>query len=155
MSSMLKKGKIYKLYLDENNCYIGSTIRDIKKRISEHKYDIRNNRVAKVRCDFFKDKLNEMKCTILEELETEDIKDVLNRERYWIENLKPNINRSIPIREKGEYWKLWFAKNKDKVRAFRSEKITCKRCGMQISRSNFSRHLKSERCKNKDEIKII
>lgn len=152
---MLKKGKIYKLYLDENNCYIGSTIRDIKKRISEHKYDIRNNRVAKIRCDFFRNRLNEMKYSILEELETENYKDVLSRERYWIENLKPNINNNIPIREKGEYWKIWYAKNLDKIKGKRSEKVKCEKCGMIISRSNLARHQKTEKCKNKDEIKII
>ena len=152
---MLKKGKIYKLYLDGNNCYIGSTVRDIRKRIAEHKYDIKNGRVAKIRCDFFKDNLNEMKYSILEELETDNHKEVLNRERYWIENLKPNINNNIPIREKGEYFKLWYAKNQDKVKVQRREKITCEKCGIQVCRSNIARHQKSARCKNKDQLKII
>lgn len=97
-----ENGKIYKLVNTvDDNIYIGSTHQPLTFRLSLHKSHgkIKNSKVyrhlnsigfSNVRIEL----IEEYPCTCKKELE--------DRERYWIENLKPTLNKNIPSRTKEE-----------------------------------------------------
>lgn len=108
---------IYKLYVDEEEkderCYIGSTIRSMKKRLLGHFYK-RSRCTSNILIDQYgKDKI---KYVILEECET-SIRKV--RERYWIENTENIINKCLPTITNNERLikcKKYRDENKDKIK---------------------------------------
>ena len=141
------KGYIYKLCYDETSCvfYIGSTIRGLSRRLTEHKREIKNGKSSKKKIELFKDKVDELKMILLDEC-LGTIMDIRFRERYWLEKLKSIVNIVLPIRNKGEYDRLYYQNNKLKILAYRAEQIECDICGQFISRRHIARHKKSKRC---------
>jgi group I intron endonuclease len=91
-------GKIYKLVNNvDADIYIGSTLHPLVKRLSLHKSHgkVRNSKVYRHLKEVGLDNVHielieEYPCTCRKELE--------DRERYWIENLKPALNKNIPSR---------------------------------------------------------
>ena len=61
-------GYIYKLCINEDDdiFYIGSTRRELRHRLAEHKYDIKNERHNKRKIKHFKDNINNLKIIELE-----------------------------------------------------------------------------------------
>ena len=146
------KGKIYKLVCEETQkIYIGSTKNSLKTRLRYHK-DKQNVCRSK---NFINPKI-----ILIEEVEFEDKKELLKRERYYIENLDC-VNYKTPLRTKHEWYldnkekcdKLrdeYRRENKEKVnenqRRYRKEKgkINCE-CGGFYSIQNKARHFKSKK----------
>jgi hypothetical protein len=98
---MLKKGYIYKIVSPSiDKCYIGSTLKDIKKRLQKHKHNytdyIRNN-AKKYMSSFEIIKYNDYTIELLEEIEFENIKELRYSEGCYI--LHNNcINKMLPCR---------------------------------------------------------
>ena len=143
------KGYIYKLCYDESSCvfYIGSTIRGLKRRLTEHKREIRKGKSSKKKIELFKDKVDDLKMILIDECFGTLI-EIRFRERYWLEKLKSIVNIVLPIRNKGEYDKLYYQNNKHKILAYRAEKVKCPNCGDIISRRHIARHKKTKRGRN-------
>jgi len=126
---------------DIKDCYVGST-KNINKRIIHHKYSCNNKNSNNSDCYVYKF-INEngnwsnWEVIIIETIICETKKDILIRERYWIEFLKASLNsrssykRKIDNSKRCKDWRL------------SNGKITCS-CNLVISRSNLSRHLKSK-----------
>lgn len=147
------KGYIYKLSDGEND-YYGSTILEPKKRFNNHKCNAINNCYSK-----FLNKDN-LKFSIVEEKEIEDIKEIRLLEKDYIDKYKC-INKIRPIISKEEraiYQKEYAIKNKnkiclrakkyyqdntDKVKNWGKEKVECE-CGAMTTKKNISRHKKSK-----------
>tara|TARA_A100001201_G_scaffold127065_1_gene111687 strand:- start:432 stop:854 length:423 start_codon:yes stop_codon:yes gene_type:complete len=90
------QGKIYKIVCEENNnIYIGSTTRELHRRLSRHKSDKRNNNGN---CySRFLD-LERSQIILLENYPCESKNQLLKREQYWIDNNDCiNKNRSSPL----------------------------------------------------------
>lgn len=91
-------GKIYKLVNTiDDDIYVGSTYHPLVKRLSLHKSHAKfaNSKVYQHINALGSDNIcielvEEYPCTCRKELE--------DRERYWIENLKPSLNKNIPSR---------------------------------------------------------
>ena len=117
----MKTGKIYKLY-NEHGTYFGSTTKTLNRRLANHKYEAKSKNVSshilfKNGCD--------VTIELLEEVEFDDIKELREREAYYIKNLEC-INKEIPGRTQKEYnldnknkiskqQKQYLEKNKDKI----------------------------------------
>ena len=85
----LKIGYVYKLYCEElNDFYIGSTTRTLQLRLNEHKSNIRTKKNKL----YFFDYVENLKIELIEIFEFETRKDLIYRERYHYEKLKPKIN---------------------------------------------------------------
>ena len=75
-----------------NNIYIGSS-KNIQRRYWEHLWKLKNNKHTNYHLQnlYNKYKIDSLKLFIIEECE---INFLLNREQYWIDVIKPNINKS-------------------------------------------------------------
>jgi len=51
----------------------------------------------------------------IEEYPCENVNQARIRERYWIETLKPELNKQIPTRSNEEWGKEYYQKNKEKI----------------------------------------
>ena len=52
-----------------------------------------------------------------------------------------------------EYMKQYYQKNKDRLRAYSTERVTCDVCGSKVLRCNFAKHKKTKRCLREGELK--
>lgn len=143
-----KKGYVYKLCYDDESCvyYIGSTIRDLKRRLTEHKREIKTGRGSKKKIELFKDRIEDLKMILIEECVDMLVHEIRFRERYWLEKLKSIVNIMTPIRSKGEYERLYYLKNKARINAHKSQQVECDICGNFVSRRHLARHKKSQKC---------
>ena len=101
------KGYIYKIYDNTNgNVYYGSTKELVSKRIAKHKAKYNcylNKNINTSYCKSYEIiKNNDYSYCVVEEVEYESKWELLNRERYYIENNKC-INKFIPNRTSKEY----------------------------------------------------
>jgi hypothetical protein len=145
-------GKIYKIQ-SEGKTYYGSTFRDIRNRLSEHKYNARKKRNG---CKANLLVLNnDCHIILVEELDIKTKKDLEERERWYIEN-NDCVNKIIPNQTCDE----WYDKHKDKhnTRCMKryyakkdeilkrqklrnKEKVKCE-CGLIVTRGSLSTHKK-------------
>ena len=162
-----KTGLIYKLVYkedyDNENIYIGSTT-NFRGRKRSHKSH----------CNNIKDKChNQIKYQIIREtgwdnwdmIQIEPFpcnskKELLTRERYWIEQMKPNLNTTTPTRTTKE----WQLDNRDKCREasrrhyynhYDKEKERATNCYWKYKDKNQENHNNSSKewyRKNADEI---
>ena len=101
------QGKIYKIIDNTNgNIYIGSTTKTLEERLRKHKSD--SNCVSR---NIIKN--NDFKIELIENYPCENKKQLLERERYYIEN-NECINKKIPGRTSYEYRKIYYKDNKQK-----------------------------------------
>jgi len=112
------RGKIYKIVSDKG-CYIGSTTQTLRRRFQKHEADLKlNNR----KCSS-SSIMENSKIILIEDYPCKTRKELLERERYWIENIEC-VNKERPIitkEEKKEYVKNWHVINKDHKNQYRRE----------------------------------
>jgi len=161
----MKTGRIYKLY-NQYGVYYGSTIQTLKARFAVHKCGAKTKKcTSKI---LFKDGCIP-KIELLEEVEFDDIKELREREGYYIRNLDC-VNKDIPGRtdkeyridnrdKKLEYQKEYYLDNKDKKKEYQKKynevnkknisekkrvKMTCE-CGSVVRKTDIQRHYKSKK----------
>jgi len=170
MNKGTKTGYIYSLTCNNPNLiYYGSTTQPLNRRLSEHKSK-GNNCESKILFEW-----GDVKINMIEEIEYEDKKDLIDREAYYIRNLKC-VNKRIPNRTKKEYYcdnkekikeyckqnkkdhnkkkKEYYQKNKDKIKERKKEKITCD-CGSELRKVDITRHKKTQKHKVYEFLKEI
>jgi hypothetical protein len=153
---------IYKIISDlGNEVYIGSTTKSLEDRFKKHiNYTTDNGR--KPTSSIIINKYGASNCRIeLIEKVTEGIRE---REGYWILNTPNCINKVVPKRQKDEYDKMYYEKNKEKLKEQsriyhkkqydenreiilekkRTTKEKCE-CGSEYMKSNRSFHIKSKK----------
>ena len=133
---------IYKIVCKDENikdCYVGST-KDFNKRKIGHKNsyftDNKNSNCCIYKFMFNNGGFDNFNIEIIETLICENRNEALVRERFWIEELKSNLNSRSPYKR--------FNVNHSKVWRDKIGKYTCE-CGKIVSRCNLSRHLKSKK----------
>jgi hypothetical protein len=153
-------GYVYKLSYGDD-CYIGSTLRPLKKRLQDHKEKSKTGN-----CKFYKFIRNvgfdNLSLEILEEVKYTNKNKVRIRENYYYNLLKPSLNEIAPYQSPEDKkikdklrWRKWYynpethAKQKAKKKAdyikMREEgikKINCE-CGRVVSKRYMNEHLKS------------
>jgi hypothetical protein len=135
----------YYIYLlkckNENikDCYIGST-KDIIKRKYQHQYlsTFKDNKLY----NFIRNNNNieNFDFIILEEFETDIVKERYEKERFFIELYKTTLNINVPNRPSSE-WKIIIK--------------GCPYCGKGYRQDNFTHHQKTKFHINNKIIKTI
>ena len=166
---MVKSGIIYKIYdqTDKKLVYYGSTEQSISERLGCHISDYKsykngNHHFVTSYLVFDADNYDIM---MVERVEFGDIKELRNRERFYIEN-NICVNKIVPNRTDAEYYKAnkdkiledrvkYYKANKDKIAEQRAEryqenkakineKFSCI-CGGSYTYINKSRHEKTKK----------
>ena len=149
----LTLGKIYKLHnpfdIKITDCYVGSTTRKLNHRLNEHKSCIRN----KNQKSCFLEDIDNLKIELIEEFEFSNREDLLYRERYWYEKLRPSLNKCFPIRSRKEYIEIYYKMNKHIIAKKRSEIFKCVFCDRNYTKRHKARHQKSLYCLEKQKEK--
>lgn len=153
-------GIVYKLSCGDA-CYIGSTLRPLRRRLQDHKEKYKNgkNRLY----EFIRNVgWNNMKVEVLEEKQFKTRVELRTREKYFYDLLKPSLNEISPYLSREDKktlaslrWKKWYYDpkryelEKSKKRkmyhdnaAYYKEKLDCE-CGRLVSRKYMPEHLKS------------
>lgn len=157
-------GKIYKLLHNDKVIYCGSTIQKLNERLLGHRNDSKRRPDIKVYKYVSNVGWDNVKIELIEEYNCNSKKELETRERYYIDELKPDLNVIRPGRTKKEYYndnkdkikilnreyknnnkdkiaernKIYRQKNMDK----KKEKYTCE-CGSELTLCKKSRHEKS------------
>jgi hypothetical protein len=118
--------------------YIGSTTRSLGKRWWKHKAD-RNHKTCTSKILFSEYGIDT--CS-MEEIEKVDLDKRYERERFWIENTPNVVNRFIPGRTLAEIRKAYYLANFDKIKAHKTERISCPTCGKNLARASLASHNK-------------
>jgi len=161
LRSKLDKGKIYQIVDNtNNNKYIGSTCKTLKYRLSKHECDYKRflkgifNNVTSF--DIIKN--NNYKIELLEDCNIKTKQELLERERFYIEN-NECVNKLIPY-GKGtqQYQKDYYIHNKEKLKVSANtnreanknklnEKFDCE-CGGKYIYTHKSTHQKTSKHQN-------
>lgn len=161
-----ENGKIYKLYsLSKNIVYFGSTAEKyLSKRLQHHLADYKKykNNKKNFITSFKVLECEDYKIELIEEINCNNIDQLRERERFYIEN-NDCINKKIPNRTNKEYHKEWEQNNKEHIKEYKkeyyennkehykehkSQKVICE-CGCEITRSSLTKHKKSLKHINK------
>jgi hypothetical protein len=133
-----KDAKIYKIFSDKTDLiYIGSTIRTLNIRLSEHK--LRNKKNIKQILDIDPN----LKIELLESYPCKNKNELETRERYYIEN-NDCVNKTIPTRSKNEYMKEYHNAHKEQINEQKSKTYICE-CSSTITLGCKARHLRTKK----------
>ena len=108
---------IYKIVckdIDIKDCYVGGTT-DFVRRKSEHKNcTVKNTKKSNLYVYVFINQngsWDNWEMIEIEKYDAADKLDSLKRERFWLEELKATLNKTIPSRTKEESRKEWYKAN--------------------------------------------
>lgn len=108
------QGKIYEIIDDKGRRYIGSTILSLYRRFSKHLHYVNDKR----KCSSIKLNLDKSEISLLEKYPCSSRRELLTRERYWIEKLQC-VNETRPIITKEE--KRKYNRDRTKVDGYKEE----------------------------------
>ena len=152
------KSIIYKICCNDisiTDCYIGSTT-DLYRRKAQHKSACNNTTGSKYNMNVYKfireyGNWSNWSIVMVEEYSAYNKNDLHSRERYWMEQLKATLNKSIPTRTQQEYHaqhknekKQYYEERKDEIALKHSEKVNCS-CGGKYTIGSKSVHFKSKK----------
>jgi len=145
-NTIITTGYIYKLFCDDiPDFYVGFTSRNLNIRLTEHKATIKCGKTKQI----FKDLVDKLQIELLETFEYFDKKDILYRERYFFEKLRPSINKYYPIRNQKERVHTYYREHRQEILKKRSETCLCEICGKTYTKRHRSRHRRSKFCLSK------
>ena len=146
-------GKIYKIVSDcTDKVYIGSTIRSLGVRFTEHKYN--NTTHSKSILQY-----GQCRIELIEDYPCLNAEQLRRREGYYILNTPNCINKNIAGRTKKESArhdyithieqikikkKIYNQKNREYIKKRKTERILCD-CGIYYTRDNKKRHERTNR----------
>lgn len=102
------EGKIYKLSIPgaEEFSYIGSTIKELHRRLSEHKSSAKSNAKYKFASSILFEEDNVVEVSLIEAYPCANKQELLARERYWLEKFPDAINKNSPVLTREEHRKI-------------------------------------------------
>ena len=135
-------------------CYVGSTI-DLKKRIRHHK---RQDKKINKMYEFIDNNKgwNNFEFKVIEDASYVNNRfDLLWRERYYYDKLKPILNSIPPISSREEKLekrktsdKKYYYKNRERILMRNSDSsFTCE-CGSTITKNSYNRHCLTKKHQN-------
>jgi group I intron endonuclease len=134
------RGKIYKLVNNvDEEIYIGSTIENLANRKCKHACDAKRRIQQKIYQHLNKIGWSNVKIILIENYACHSINELRARERYWIDELKPSLNKQTPLKTNNESSRTYYHNNKNTIAEKRATKVKCE-CGCEVSRSNLALH---------------
>ena len=137
------KSKIYKITSSAGLPYIGSTVVELNKRFNGHKNLEYASKIHIAQPD--------CKIELIENYPCNSKKELVSRERYWIENINC-CNHNVPIITKEEalqYKRNWYCENKEHKKKYaKNYRDTHKTffecsCGRTIQITAYDNHINS------------
>ena len=148
---------------DDANIYVGSTS-NFKNRKNRHKFSCNNEKDIKYNYtvyQYIRDNggWDNWVMIPIEQYSCNSKEELVIKERYHIDLLRPILNKKIPTRTKKEYYednkqhfveyqKEYSNANKEIINEKKKEQVICDHCGCELSRRNLTRHQKSKKCIN-------
>tara|TARA_R110000823_G_scaffold41021_1_gene108285 strand:- start:1470 stop:1952 length:483 start_codon:yes stop_codon:yes gene_type:complete len=144
--------KIYKLVNNvDNKIYIGSTCNTLRQRKGEHKRSSKIHPERPVYKHLNQVGWENVEIILIETHECKNKDELHKRERHFIDELKPELNKQLPTRTLKEWQednkenivqqkKEWYKDNKEKLQ----QKHNCK-CGGKYTTIHKARHFKSKK----------
>ena len=155
---------IYKIFCKNTNVseiYIGHST-DFNNRKSKHKYSCNNENDKRYNLKVYhyireNGGWDNFEMVIIEKYPCNDIYKAIEREKYFVKELKASLNNNIPGRTEKEYKKdnkekikeyyiinkkEYYLNNKNEINEKKKEKIICE-CGSEIRKSDLKRHQQS------------
>ena len=122
-------GRVYKVEVNKDDFYIGSTIKSLKERQTLHNIRLKENiRKNKLYETCRKHNITKIGCLLLEEREIEDIDEIRQLEQEYITNLQPTLNSYAAYATEEdrkeylkEYNKEWRENNREKCNEYNKE----------------------------------
>ena len=109
-------GKIYRLVNSvDNEEYVGSTCGKLSKRKSEHKGLAKIQTTRRVYQHLNEVGWESVEIVLIEEYPCQNKMELERRERYWIEEMKPSLNKNVPTRTAKEFQTKYYIDNADKI----------------------------------------
>lgn len=112
------RAKVYKLV---NSCddeiYVGSTCEPLHKRLYKHKQKAKLTPERRVYQHLLDIGFDNVSIILIENFACESKEELLQRERYWIDELQPSLNKVLPTRTRQQ----WFHDNAEKVREYQEK----------------------------------
>jgi len=146
----MNTGVIYKIELNENDIYIGSTTQTLCKRQSAHNSNLKNYPQRKLYKSCIENNVDYIKCIWVADVEYNSNAELRMIEEKYRKELNCNLNMLKCYRSKEdkkenkkEYNDKFYEKNKDKI----NEKIKCNKCDCMTIKKSLKRHQKSNKCK--------
>jgi hypothetical protein len=161
-----EESKIYKIksLLDESQFYVGSTTSTLEKRLYQHKSNGINNINRNVHIYFINNGWNNANIELIENYPCKNKDELLFRETFWINELKPTLNcrkSRQTIEERKEYNKKYVEENKDRIKERQKqyynnnqEKIQEYRDGRKEIRKEYDREYNIKNKEKKVEYKL-
>ena len=152
--NLYKNGKVYKLVNDvDDEIYIGSTCNPLCKRICGHRADAKRKPEQPVYRHLNTIGWPNVHIILIENYPCDNVEQLRSRERYYIDLLKPVLNKVIPNRTDKEYRsdnidkiKEYRMANKDKIKEYYAIKYICL-CGSNINTYQKAKHEQSTKHK--------
>lgn len=133
--------KIYRLVNNvDDEFYVGSTCDALHKRFYKHKAKAKHD-PRPVHKHFNEIGWDNIKIILIEEYACKNKMELERRERYWIEELKPTLNKCIPTRTPKE----WREQNKELI-------LEKKKAYYEQNKEYFAKKSKDYNEQNKDKI---
>ena len=156
-------GKIYKLVNNvDDKIYVGSTTTILTKRLHQHK--LKSKTCPERTC--YKHLINigwgNVEIILIENYECKSKEELHARERHFIDELKPELNKQLPGRTLAEWYQDNKETHKNNVKEYRdnnpekvkqskkqwaTQEINCE-CGKKVSRECLTKHKKRKQHQN-------
>jgi hypothetical protein len=105
-------GKIYKIVNDvDDKIYVGSTTTMLSKRMSGHRSKCKYEPTRKIYAHFNEVGVHNFSIVLIELFPCNSKMELERRERFWIDELKPELNKAVPHQTYDEYYE----KNKEAI----------------------------------------
>jgi group I intron endonuclease len=115
-------GKIYRLVNSvDNEVYVGSTCLSLAKRLYAHKQKAKQDIERRVYKHLNEIGFENVSIVLVEEFPCENKMQLERRERHWIDELKPTLNKRIPTRTDKEYRADNAEKQRERQKKYRAE----------------------------------
>tara|TARA_R110002153_G_scaffold21647_1_gene71972 strand:+ start:171 stop:770 length:600 start_codon:yes stop_codon:yes gene_type:complete len=114
---MTMNGMIYKIEINEENIYVGSTTEKLCSRQSKHNYEIKRHSQRKLYKTCIENNIDSIKCIWVADVEYNSIEELRMLEESYRKELNGNLNMIkcyLSKEEQKEYWKNYREENKDK-----------------------------------------
>jgi len=150
--SKYQNAKIYKIVSPHTDkCYVGSTCKKLKSRLSNHIDDFKNDSSVTSKHIL---KFGDYEIVLIENYCCENKEELRNKERFYIQSLNC-VNKNIPGRSRKqhyqdtkeeilEYQKHYHQNNKATILERKKKKYNCQ-CGGKFTYSNTIQHKKSKK----------
>ncbi len=145
----MKTGMIYKIELNENNIYIGSTTKKLCMRQAQHNYDLKTKPNLKLYKSCIENNITNIKCIWVADVTFNSIAELRMIEEEYRKKMNADLNMVKCYRskeDKKEYMKEYCENNKEYIKDKNKEYREKNKDKMKIKKNEYYEN-------NKDKIK--